>query len=69
MLNQLTTLEVKIGERIYKLLCAIDSPLGEVHDVLCQMKGFVVGKINEANKAEQPAIEPEICSNDQEEAK
>lgn len=58
MLKQLAALEVKIGERIYRLLCDHDSPLGEVHDVLMQMKSHVVGKIQENHAAEnQPKAE------------
>ena len=55
MIKNLTTLEIKAGERVYKLLCEVDAPLGEVHDVITQMKAFVVGKINEAHAASQPA--------------
>ena len=52
MINNLTKIEVKIGERIYQLLCAVDSPLGEVHDALSSMKGFIVQKIQELDKSE-----------------
>lgn len=53
MIKNIATLEVKIGERIYKLLCDIDSPLGEVHDSLSQMKNYVIERINAAHKAAQ----------------
>jgi len=62
MIKNLTAVEVKMGERIYKLLCEIDSPLGEVHDVLCQMKAFVVKKINEAHAAEIPKEDCSSCN-------
>jgi hypothetical protein len=53
MLKQSAMLEVKIGERIYQLLLPSDSPLGEVHDALFQMRSFVVGKINEAQNVDK----------------
>jgi hypothetical protein len=53
-IKNLTNLEVKVGERIYRLLCEVDSPLGEVHDVITQMKALVVQKINEAHTASLP---------------
>ncbi len=58
MLKQTAILEVKIGERVYQLLLPSDSPLGEVHDALFQMRSFVVGKINEAQNIDKPK-EPE----------
>jgi len=59
MIKNLTTLEIKAGERVYKLLCEVDAPLGEVHDVITQMKAFVVNKINEAHAASLPPAAPE----------
>jgi hypothetical protein len=55
MIKNLSALEVKIGERVYKLICEVDSPLGEVHDVISQMKNYVIQRINESHKAEQPS--------------
>jgi len=45
--------EIQIGERKYILLCAADSPLGEIHDAIMQLKGIVVDKMVEAQKAQQ----------------
>lgn len=59
MINNITKLEVKIGEKVYQFLCEVDSPIGQVHDALSAMKGFVIEKINEAQKAEQPAAQEE----------
>lgn len=53
MLKNLSTIELKIGDRIYKFLCEMDSPIGEVYDVLNKMKEFVIQKINEAQEAEK----------------
>lgn len=51
MLSTVSKIEIKIGERFYQLLCQGDSPLGELHDVLSQMKGFVVEKMQEIDRA------------------
>lgn len=59
MIKNLTALEIKSSERIYRLLCEVDSPLGEVYDVLCQMQAFVVTKINETHKVACPEKEVE----------
>lgn len=60
MLSNITKLEIKIGERAYQLFCAVDSPIGEVHDALCSMKGFVIQKIQEAQNKEEASKEPDI---------
>jgi hypothetical protein len=57
MIKQKTVLEVKIGERVYELFCQSDSPLGELHDALLQMKGFTVEKMVIAHRQEQEAAE------------
>lgn len=49
------SLEVKIGERVYAFDCDPSSPLGEIHDALCQMKSFVINKMIDAEK--KPASE------------
>lgn len=57
MFKQLTVGEVKIGERVYTLLCDSLSPLGELHDALMQMKGHCVDRMIAAHKQEQEAAE------------
>ncbi len=47
MFNQIGKLEVTMGERKYQLLCEVDSPIGEVHDALSQMKIYVINKMKE----------------------
>ncbi len=59
MLNQISKIEVKIGERVYQLLCEMDSPLGQVHDALSTMKGFIINKMQEAEKISKPEKEEE----------
>ena len=56
MFKSMTIGAVKIGDRMYQLLCAPDSPLGELHDALMQMKGHCVDKMIEAHKQEQEAV-------------
>jgi hypothetical protein len=53
MLKNKTTVELKIGERLYHFLCDADSPLGEIHDVLVQLKSYILQRMQEAQKAEQ----------------
>jgi hypothetical protein len=50
MITNITKLEVKIGERTYVLLCSCDSPLGELHDALMQMKSHIIEKMIEVDK-------------------
>lgn len=57
MLKNKTILEVKMGERIYSLECAPESPLGELHDVLCNMKGYVIQKMKDAADAQEAKSE------------
>lgn len=64
MIKNLATLEVKVGEKVYKLLCEVDSTWGEVHDVLYQMKSFVVQKINEAHQADMASKEAQLPQTD-----
>lgn len=59
MLKNKSVLEVVKGAREYQFSCEPDSPLGEVFDALCQMKSYVVEKINEAQATESGAKAPD----------
>lgn len=48
-----SVLEVIINERSYQLECSTESPLGEIYDVLTQMKSFVIEKMKEAEQASE----------------
>jgi len=50
MIKNFTSLEHKIGERIYQFYCDPNSPLGELHDALHAMRNFVIGKMQEIDK-------------------
>lgn len=52
MLENRSVLKVQKGEREYLLYVSNDSPLGELFDVLCDMKGFVYEKIQDQQKIE-----------------
>lgn len=54
MLKQNAVLEVKIGDNVYQFHLPSSAGLGEVHDALFQMRSFVIDKINDALKADQP---------------
>jgi hypothetical protein len=58
MLKQSANLEVVRDDRVYSFSLPANAPLGELHDVLFQMRSFVVDKINDAVKADLPK-EPE----------
>lgn len=53
MIKNKTVLEVSKNERIYKLELSPESPLGEVFDVLCEMRGFVVDRILQEQKGKE----------------
>ena len=50
---QKSILQVELKDRMYELHCHSNSPLGELHDALMQMKGYVVTRMVEAQKEEQ----------------
>jgi hypothetical protein len=56
MLKSSAMLEVKIGERVYSFFLPSDAPLGEAHDALFRMRSYVVDKINEAIKVDNPEV-------------
>ena len=58
MLKQSLQLEVIKEDRIYQLNLPANGPLGEIHDVIYQMRSYVIDRINDAQKADQPK-EPE----------
>ncbi len=62
-LRNRTYLEVKVGERNYSFECYSDSPLGEVHDALSQMKAYVVDRINAQHDNEKKS--EEVCPKSQ----
>lgn len=54
MIKNHTILEVIKENRSYQLHCEPDSPLGELHDVLTEMKYFIVKMIMDAQEKEKP---------------
>ena len=57
MLNNIAKLEVKMGERVYQLFCEVDSPIGEVHDALSQMKIYIINKMKNLESSPKPEEE------------
>ena len=67
MISQKTQFKITKNEKDYLLICDNDSPLGALHDVLCEMKGLVVQKINEVIEVEtKPESPKEEVVNDNE---
>ena len=60
MIKQKTLFEVVIGERMYQLYCSSNSPLGEVHDALMQMKGYVVDRMVKAHEEEKKKAQEQM---------
>jgi hypothetical protein len=54
MIKNLSRIEIAVGERVYHFLCEVDAPIGEVHDALMQMKGFVIQKMQDIQAAQNP---------------
>jgi hypothetical protein len=52
MIKQKTFLEVIRGTKTYHLICESDAQLGELHDVLSEMKGYVMQRMNDIMKQE-----------------
>lgn len=59
MIKNLSAIEVKLNERVYRFICEVDAPIGEVHDILCQMKSLVVQKMQELNDAQKAPVKEE----------
>lgn len=59
MLKNIVHLEVVQNEKSYIFECAPDSPLGEIYDVLSQMRGYVINRMKEETQkaSEKPAEE------------
>ena len=58
MLKNISQLEYKIGERVYQLNCASDSPIVEAKEAVSQFMAYLVQIENQA-KANAEAIPPE----------
>jgi len=60
MLKQTAILEIVRQDRVYTMILPNNAPLGELHDVIFQMRSFVVEKINESINAEKPKEPVEV---------
>lgn len=59
MIKTVAIIEVKIGDNTYSLECSPNSPLGEVHDALMQMRSTVVAIMQSQVDQEQKKEEKE----------
>jgi len=57
MIKQKTVIEVIKDERVYQLSVSPESPLGEVYDVLNQMRNYIIDRIEQERKAQSEATE------------
>ena len=58
MLKNISKLEVKIGEKLYQLLCDSDSPLEHVKECLFQFQKYI-GQVEDHVKSQQQQSEEE----------
>jgi len=59
MIKNKTILEILKGEKTFQLSLDPNSTLGEVFDVLTEMRAFIVERINEAAKPEANKDKPQ----------
>lgn len=59
MISNKSQLEIKKGERLYHLICDPLSPLGELHDVLIEMRNHVIEIMSERRKQEEDSKNPQ----------
>lgn len=51
-------MEAKRDERVYKMFLPANANLGEVFDVLLEMRGYIISRINETAQQDQPKQAP-----------
>lgn len=54
MLKQQVSFDVMRNDRVYRISCDPDSPLGELYDALNEMRSFVIQKILDEQKSQEP---------------
>ena len=54
MLKTNAILEIKKNDRIYQFCLPADSPIGEIFGVLCEMRGFVLSKMETVQELDKP---------------
>ena len=59
MIKNQSVIEIRRGERVYQLQLDSNSPLGEIHDVIHEMKNYIINLIMERHKQEVIDDEPE----------
>lgn len=59
MLKNITKLECQIGDKIYQLLCEMDSPLTHVKEALFQFQKYV-GQIEDQARDSQEKVEEKV---------
>lgn len=59
MLKQKLVIEVKRVDRLYSLEIPSGCSLGEVHDVIFEMKQFVLDQMNQVHMAEKTKEQPQ----------
>jgi hypothetical protein len=55
MIENRVHLTIKKGERVYSLNIGVDSPLGEIYDVLSEMRGDIFNRIKQVEEDQKKA--------------
>lgn len=53
MIKSKIVLEVVKSERLYQFICLPESPLGEIYDVMNEMRALVIQKIMDEQKSRE----------------
>ena len=68
MLSNISKLEVVVGNKVYQLLCEVNSPLEHVKEALNQFGNFV-GQIEQMAKKVETSVENKVEAIKQEDPK
>lgn len=60
MIKQKSFISIEKNGRTYQLVCENDSPLGELHDVLMEIKAWAVERMVANQQEEQKAAEKQM---------
>lgn len=61
MLKNSVKLQVEKNERKYSFDCEPNAPLGEIFDVLCEMREYILNRMNDAVKQAEKKDEEKEC--------
>ena len=57
MINTVTRLEHKVGDKVCHFICEMNAPIGEVFDALCAFKGMAVQIMSQSHEMEKAQLD------------